>query len=481
MLQYFQDGANLLILALGMICIQKRRADLLIHLVAFGLSIGLFNTYRFGVLWSPVKVASTCCLLFVVLNSRILRQFCARKGQRDYLVLFSLSLICSLIVTIPLSDGVSGPDSGLRGTVLRPLVNAYHYVSFACIIVVAVAGLSDIRKTRSFFEFFIGLTVVESLIAWFQFALIRTGRPFVPIPRLDGKISKVAGFKLNNEFTHRLYAFAGEPKQLAAFLLPAVTTLLILAVLVNVRRGWARHVSQLLLLMFPVIVLTHSTAAIAAVVLSVLVTVALIGGRLTGTMIKYVFAVALILGVTFAFYSYSRNDSNRGGSFIEVLSDRSFKRLEAESSSRLELQTIRYMVNENPVSIPFGLGPGMYAFHMHSTFRDFVQQISSGWITLFADLGLCGVMCVFSACWYLVRHGGKLALAAHGGDVEHRFCLGASVAALIGAMAINIGTLSLPNLALFVGIGLAAIRAVEKSKQRVPLFERDVVRVAQNV
>lgn len=480
MLQYFQDGANLLILALGITCIYKRRADLLIHLVAFGLSIGLFNTYRFGMLWTPVKVASTCCLLFVVLNSRILRQFCAQKGQRDYLVMLGLCMICSLVVTIPLSDGVSGPETGLRGTVLRPLVNAYHYASFFCIVVVAVAGLNDMRKTRSFFEFFIGLSVVESLIAWFQFALVRTGRSFVPIPRLDGKISKVAGFNLNSEFTHRLYAFAGEPKQLAAFLLPAVTTLLILAVLVNVRKGWARYVNQLLLLMFPVIMLTHSTAAIVAVVLSVLATAPLIGARLRGATIKYVGAVTVIFLAVSAAYNYGREESSRGGSFVEVLRDRSVKRLEAESGTRLELRTIRYMINENPASIPFGLGPGMYAFHLHSTFRDFVQQISSGWITLFADLGLCGVLCVFSACWYLVRQGSTSALAGHG-DVEHRFCLGASVAALIGAVTINIGTLSLPNLALFVGIALAAIRSAEKSKRRVPLIERDLVRVAQNV
>lgn len=429
---------NGLFLLACVMCFVLKRKDWLLYLYVVTLALTGIVTFA-GTVWTPNKIVGLFCVAVVAVSGVPAGRF------RQYVSILLVAVMCSVASAYVWVPNVHLITWSLQGAMLRPIVQAYNYISAVCVFVM----LLDVSKRK---EVSLQLTAavfwvscLATLVAYIHFACIKIGLPFLPIPRFAGHESEVAAFAGSKGLVLRVYGLAGEPKQLATFLVPGF----LVQMFYFLQRGGA-YVSGYAALIgsfatLGVIYLTYSTGAYASMVVG-LAAVVWYAGRGSPEQLKRLFAFFAVCGLLALVVLAVNGEAVRNAA--EDFSLRFTKRLEDEGAERLEYKTIEYMFLERPETLAFGLGPGMYTYHGFGGYhaRAGVEPMTSLWVTVLADLGIVGISVVLLlvqrvisiAIWTQRRGGAKLVAAPLGG--------------LVGSVVIGISTGQISTLLFFAGL-----------------------------
>jgi hypothetical protein len=424
--------------------------------------------------WLPVKVVSVVIVLYVAFVDH--RWITPTRTYARLLGPTLVAIVLATCVSYLIEPKIADVGHGAQSRLLRPVVQAGSYVASLLVIPLALVGASKKRDLERLFAWYVYAAVGAALVAITQLVLLYTGRPFLPIFRMTGRDSEAATFQMGSDIVFRLYGFAGEPKQLAAFLLPACC--IVLAALKEPRSRrprWARV--DLLVLFTMVTVLTFSTAGLIALAIALPIVALHVGKMRSMAALRLAITVVALIGVSSRVFSYVTRDStatsvriaNSDPSFERAVYTRSVGRLADEIQTRDEYKALSYITNERPVGLLLGLGPGMYNFHlpwMH--WGAGISPIDSGWVVSLLDLGIIGTGLVIVWVVTALRRaltrmpsqtpGGRMPVA------ETSF----AAAGLIGSLCANAGTGTFSWICLFLGLLVASMRFRSAAPTTVP-------------
>ncbi|WP_164102737.1 O-antigen ligase family protein [Candidatus Laterigemmans baculatus] len=440
--------------ASALACLKRSPAALAVLVVA-AYGMGGFNTH-IGTAVSPEKVVTLASSGYLVFIDRSwiarLRHFSDEHVWYAVVGVFA-ALAAAYLLPFPQENVRS---HGLQSPALRPLVQTYSYLSYVSLYPLAILAFSRPINAWRFLKSYAWLARLQVIVALYQLS----GAPFIGINRL-GYSNSFAAFESGGEMIRRLYAFAGEPKALAVFLLPAIFISLssLAAPGQRSRRLWF-EVADLGLLVF-VFLFTFSTAGILALLAGGAYLLPSFSRSNSASTLRLVAVFALIMfGVVggSALWSESRD----GSSLLDALVGRSAVRLQDEAPDRLEARVLEYLFFEQPVGLFVGLGPGMYCFHLPGmTFAKGIVPINSGWVTVLADLGVVGLL-YFGLWIYRVTIGGSRRSFR---STSATYYIAVFQGAFVAAVFLHMGTGALPFIFLFGGALTACRRwPMPKSK-----------------
>ncbi|MCA9235968.1 MAG: hypothetical protein KDA44_10885 [Planctomycetales bacterium] len=438
---------NMAFFLTSMYAVVARKARLLISLLIWGMAFGNFCAYAGGLLWVPVKIVligvSLYCLVWSSTFARDLKRFVPIFTGAAVILLFSLTAMFLL------PPEVSVAASG--GQAFRPILHTYHYLSYLAVLPVCLAAFPNARSIALFLNQYLLACAFSSVVALGQLAAYALGLPFLPILRIGGRTSTVAAFSSDaGSKVLRLYALAGEPKQLAILLCPAVLACIVLAA--TGTPAERKRMRLLLVLIAPVFLMTFSTGAVFAALIAVAALAMMVGARMSKVATSIVLGlgvVAVVTALIVPFLMTSQVD------FFDLLHERTVGRIMAERHERFELMILSFLWEEKPAGLVAGLGPGMYAYHIPGVFGFGgmgVAQINSGWIQLIVDLGLIGTLSIVFAIAHLLSVSAAQLRAQTAGGERGRAIHACLIAGLIAAACVNLGTFSLYSLALWFGV-----------------------------
>lgn len=376
-----------------------RRPDWLLYLLPMALCFGGFNFYALGTVWFPVKIVSGFSLLYAFSDMRWVAGL-KRKGFGVWWLMLGwvgLATFMAYVVSAPYAPAES---ASLQSTALRPLVQAYSYISYLSLIPLwLLAAKRHLVLPRFYKAYAVAGCIAVAGSAW-QLASFATGREFMPILRMHGEHSSVAAFTTDDSLVYRLYAFSGEPKSLGVFMLPlAIAAIIRLGTSGSTKPVWWARI-PCTLAFIGVTLGTLSSAVIIGFVATLAVAAPLLGSRIRsmatigGLVVMGLLALPLVSGMLV---------QSGESSFWNLLMERSVGRLEMEHGERTETQALLYLFGENTLYLPLGVGLGMFNFHLPGMhWGAGTEPIDSGWVTWLMDLGLIGTI------WWAVIFGGLL-------------------------------------------------------------------------
>lgn len=385
----------------------KRRPALLALLLLVGLGLGNFGHYAAGTIWFPAKITTYVSLVYVAaVDLRWVTALKRGPGVLWWAVAGSVWL--AVVAAVVIGPGDAGAGGGLQGAVLRPIVQGVSYAAFLALLPLGWLVLQERSSIDRLMHGYFGAVAVVTGIAVVQFFVVRAGGTFLPILRPGtSHVSEVAAFSVGGAQIPRLYSVAGEPKALAIFLLPALFGQISL---LGTRRSegrpwWARPAFAVLVGV--VFLLTFSTAALIAFVLGTALLVLFVFPGVRASPLRTAGFGAVILAASLLVVPASTG----GGAASLGEEDLVARTLEARTVGQIdrvqrrELAGLRYVWEERPEALWFGLGPGMYNFHLPDLVHSQgVEPYDSGWVVLLLDLGLVGLS-LFAAliAWLLAR------------------------------------------------------------------------------
>jgi hypothetical protein len=444
--------AHLVVLAFagaGLISTLRGRADELLLQMVVALALGGFNVYALGTVWFPTKIVMSWALLLVLW--RLLTNRHTEPLSRPWFALWLLLtywvLVAGLlgfVIDAPLAHDLG---SGLRSVRMRPIVQTYTYLSMLALTPLAVMALRTEADLRRFWNTYAITAAASCGVALLQWLMLRAGLPFMPILRMTDHHSAVAAFQDAGTVVDRLYAFAGEPKALALFLLPislaAMSTMLQPQ---PVRPWWGHPVAATAFTL--VTILTYSSAALIGLAVGALLLLILIPWLAVRLERALVIALISIIGLSLvmAVLKIFHVDLH----IADLLYSRTVVRLDRELGERPEIAALRYLFTDRPELAPVGLGLGMFIYHIPGLlWGEGTSVIQSGWVTSLVDLGITGTMLVLIFCASAIV---SAALVVPGLPASRQGFATAAIAALIGAATMNLGWGVFMLLTLFVGV-----------------------------
>ncbi|UQN13141.1 hypothetical protein M3M30_04625 [Methylococcus capsulatus] len=428
----------------GGIATVMRRADWLFCLFLVSTGFGGFYIYA-GTIWQPYKVVGLWALSYILfLDQRWIKRLKGPEALLWWASLFWLLIACGLgyLIEAPIEE----TSLELQGKALRPLVQWYAYASALCLVPLAVLGLACRHARRRLFEVYVVTGAVVCLGGYVQWLSFRMGFEFMPIVRLNGE-TQIGAFAVGQQVVQRVNSFAGEPKGLGLFLMPLFwIALLGRTAPARERRWWASYWFAAAVGLL--IVLTYSTAALIAMVLSAFLMVVLLGSGMRRLLVPLGLLAAL--GAGFALLSPGAASD---GEFLETLRARTVDRLDESLGERLETEALDYMTEEKPYLLPSGLGIGMYSYHLPGLRHAWgVEPIDSGWVTWLLDIGLIGTFLLAGFFAVVFMRSLRRMPGADRGERAHIACI---LAALLAAACMNAGTGAILQMMLWTGAALA--------------------------
>ena len=433
------------------------RADWLVWLLVAGLSLGNFNWYA-GTIIDPPKIVTAFGLVYLALNwGETTGRVRASGGSIIY--------ACSLFVGVSIAAAflIQRPDipvrsSGLQSVALRPFVQAYSYCSFLGVFLLVLTALTDKRKISLFCDVYVGCALCSSAVAAVQLLMLQSGREFMPIMRWNATHSEMAAFAASGTLVPRLYAFAGEPKNLAAIALPAVFMVLTALATEGWRPWWARW--WVLGVVSSAFLFTFSTAAFISFALGLALLVPVAGSEGAWKLMS-LYAIVLLLcasaiAIDHVLVSRARRDATTTRpSLVEILYARVVGRVAEEGNDTPEHEGLEYLFEEEPIGLLAGLGPGMFAFHTDRTWDKGIDPIVSGWVSMLVDLGIAGTGLWLIWLWGICRRNLLWIRATRGRD-DFSGTGVVLLASLGGAICLNAGILAHLFICMFAGVLEAA-------------------------
>jgi hypothetical protein len=444
-------------MVIGAWALIRGRPDWLLWQLLFALTVGGFNWYM-GTILLPAKIIMIFGIIYLILHPGR----CLEAIESAEKPLFWASLGCFTLSTLvgPLIDPpyVLVESTGLQGRSLRPFVQLYAYISAFAAFPLALIAL---RSKESVLRFcgWIGFALAASLVGAFQLALTTAGGQFMPILRWNAEHSEAAAFNIAGHAVHRVYAFAGEPKHLAVFLMPALFMLLIsLSTQSDSKKPWWSR-WWILALLGTVFIFTFSSAALIALACGLFFLGYLV--RLRGTQAFATLAaiiVALFLVVSFVgFLTEKKSSASIAESvpgIVQLIHERTVARLMESGDQLNEIEALQYFARSSALAMGFGLGPGMYVFHLNKVWDSGVgvDSIDSGWVAMLMDIGLVGVGVVLALFYGIWRSNLRVLRTSSGLSVGEHSLYTACLSSFIAAVFLNMGIPALVYVCLMAGV-----------------------------
>jgi hypothetical protein len=443
--------------AAGAFALLRGRPDWLLWQLLAGMNLGGFNWYV-GTLIEPAKITMAIGLVYLALHSSKWASRVTATGNSiiyGCFVLVGVSVGMAFLIPVP---NIPVQSSGFQSLALRPLVQAYTYCSVLASSLLVLSALTNKRKIVLFCDVYIGCALFSSVVAVVQFAMLQSGRGFMPILRWNAEHSEMAAFSANETLVTRLYAFAGEPKHLAAFLLPAVFMVLTSLVVEGWRPWWARW--WVLAVVSFAFLFTFSTAALISFAVGFVFLMRVVGhggvGKLVSLGAISFLVCALALAVDHELASRSRiGHIKTRPSLGEVIYERAVGRVSEQGENISEYSSLKYIFNQKPVGLLAGLGPGMYVFHLDKTWEKGIEPVVSGWISMLLDLGIAGTG-LFLLWLYGVWRQSLDWVTASRGLSEMSPVIIVCLAGFVGAIFVNAGILANLHICILAGVLEAA-------------------------
>ncbi len=456
---------------LALIC---GRPDWLLWQLVAAMALGGFNWYWGGTVVFPIKLTMGFGLLYLIFHADTWSWIVDTTGNGIlWLCVGSVAVSVAMAYLIPTPD-IAVLSSGAQSRNLRPLVQVYTYITTLGIFPLALTALNSKQKLLRFCGCYMAMALFSGVVGVVQLVMVHTGHEFMPILRWNGEHSEIAAFSAGENVVQRLYALAGEPKTLSAFLLPALFMLLASLSSGNAgRRPWWSS-WWILAVISVTFVFTFSTAALISFAVGLVFLGRVITLRGTGALIPFalfvLILVAAVQGASRLTKLETQNDSGEiQTGMVEVLYERVIGRLFESDESIHEVRALNYLFKQKPEALFAGLGPGMYVFHLGGTWDKGVDPIDSGWVVLFMDLGILGVV-LFLVWLYRVWSQSVAFIRNHSSQDAELFSIEViSLASFTAAVFLNAGISALPLICMFAAV-LEAVK-LQSYRQRVPSRE----------
>lgn len=442
---------------IGVWAVVKGRPDWLLWQYVLGLTLAGFNWYM-GTLVTPNKITMGFALVYLLFKYDTWMTL-LRTTRNSHFILCFVALIASLVAAylIEPTDQLI-ESSGFQGTALRPLVQLYAYLTTIALFPLTLLALNTVNRLQRFCSWFVGVGLFASLVGLYHLIMIHAGREFMPILRWNAAHSQAAAFVADGVLVQRIYGFAGEPKQLAVYLMPAL--FLVLAGRVTQVAGgpspwWSSW--WVMAVLGVALVFCFSTAAFIALPIGFFIlgrVVALRGLKALGFLsITLLLLFLMIQGVARFASVGTRQAILSGTGFGKVLYERVIGRLSEEGDRRYEMEAWEFLTRRKPEGFLAGLGPGMYVFHLQKTWDKGVEPIDSGWVVLVLDTGLLGLS-LFGVWLYTSWNRTKNSLKSNvdSGRTQVRAAQVVCMAGLVASCCANLGIPALPFVVLFCSV-----------------------------
>lgn len=374
---------NGILLLISVYFVVINKPILLLPTLFIAMGLHGFN-FLLGTIWFPFKIVNIVIFLYTFtkiptskINSPIFQKF---------FLAFFISILPAFL-NIPDNEVNTGI---LQSPAIRPIIQIYTYIStFSLIVFIPYVINSDIKFLKVD-KYYMRISELIIIIGLVHFIFIRLGLNFIPIIRAVGEQSDVAKFSASGIIMNRIYGFTGEPKTLGTMLLPYFFISLYKLTNNIINRNKKYHSIFLFLSLF-VIIQTYSSSALIAVFFSLTI------GFLFGfykinnpLIIKPIFIVLIFILIGNSLIKDQKYE--RDISYLDFLYERSFGRVEEEIDERTEMLLISDLIENQPLFV-MGYGPGMYVFALPGlVFGRGVNKIDSGWLTIFFDLGIIGII-----------------------------------------------------------------------------------------
>lgn len=451
-------GVLLIFTCLGGVAFLSRRPDWLLMLITIGLAFTGFNSYFASTVWTPTKIITAFGFIYILfLDNSWIKEI--KQSKNGILWILFWSLLASIFLSYIIEpEGFQVYDNNLQGRTMRPLVQGYAYFSKLSIFPLALLALKSRRDIESFFNIYIWTALLASFVGLYQLYVLQTGGTFMPILRAFGEDNQEAAFFVAGLRLQRLYAFAGEPKILAVFLLPAIFAILsAMTIKVPVHKPKWANLWILLIITF-VYIFTFSTAGMLALVLGLLFIGAIFSMVQPTAITKIVFVSIIVFFSLQSMFTFLVQDNSAGqpssSQFADIFYERSVGRTTDELETRYETIALDYIWNDKYSALLLGLGPGMYNFHIEELhYGRGVQQINSGWVVLLLDTGIVG--CCTVLAWLAIIVQRALQMTTFWSltfEWKAFLMITPAIASLIGASFINLGVGAFDSVILFAGV-----------------------------
>ena len=461
MLAQIATAINVAALVAGVFCILSRRSEWLLALLIAGTGLAGFKIPFLGIIWSPDKVILLCCLVGVLTNTTMQQQMVSPRAFGNFAVVVLLVMAWGLVSAILFEAPIDTAGVGLQSKFWRPIVQTYHYATYCCAFVLTASTLCTLPRISRFINRYLAVVIASAVVGYVQLAAYGLGLPFLPIQRGYSESESAVFTNVAGEATYRLYGVAGEPKNLAALLLPVIVALLVILATRCPRPGLLKWAGAWVLLITPVFFLTFSTAALLAFALA-------IGGLMLvstqlkrSPLIQYFFVLGLLSPAALLAASAAGIDLGQGSevSYARILFDRTIGRITREGADVPEGRVLFHLLNTQPDSFVTGLGPGMYVFHVPGMIGALgVQPVRSGWLVLLFDYGLIGVAAIAIAVYVLIRRAARKCRAMSTQNQLHYALQIVAMGGLLGAACMTAGVATWTSLSLFGGLAWASSR-----------------------
>lgn len=374
---------NLLLFILSLYYLMRNRPMLLLPTLFVGMSLHGFN-FLLGTLWFPFKIINIIIFLYVLI--KILPTNIDKTTFRSFTIIFFISFINALL-NLP----EKGFNTGLlQGPLLRPVIQLYTYFSTFSLILFMPYLIRNKYRLFRLDKYYMRISEIIVIIGVVHFIFLKLNIPFMPILRSSGENSEIARFGAKGVIMDRIYGFTGEPKTLGTILLPYlfISFFKLLKGLINKSRNY--HIIMIVLSLF-VIVQTYSSSVLIGLSIAFVL----------GFILKFIsYKEPLIIRSFFvlAFLFLLGNELIDQGdrfqkvSYFDFLVERSVGRVENELDERTEVLVLQSLIDNSTIPV-MGFGPGMYVFASEGLVHgNGVNRIDSGWVTIFTDLGILGII-----------------------------------------------------------------------------------------
>jgi hypothetical protein len=449
-------------IVLGGWALVRGRPDWLLWQLLLALTMGGFNWYV-GTILLPGKVIMVFGILYLILHPVRCADAIQSAGRPLFWVCIGCLVVSTLVGILIEPPDVLVESTGLQTRALRPFVQLYSYIAAFAAFPLALISFRSKERVIRFCGWYIGLAVAASLVAVFQLALTAMGGQFMPILRWNSEHSEVAAFNIAGHAVNRVYAFAGEPKHLAVFLMPALFMLLVsLSTRSDSQKPWWSR-WWILALLGTAFIFTFSSAALIALAAGLFFLGYLV--RLRGTQaIASMAGIVVAMFLVVSFVGFLTEKKSSGSSWesapgiVQLIHERTVARLVESGDQLIETEALKYFVNGSLVAMGFGLGPGMYVFHLNKVWESGVgvDSIDSGWVAMLMDIGLIGTGVVLTLLYGIWRSNLAVLRTSSGLTIGEHSLYSACLSSFIAAVFLNMGIPALVYVCLMAGVLEAA-------------------------
>ena len=426
---------NFFLFALSLYYLTKRKPILLLPTLFVGMGLHGFN-FLLGTIWFPFKIVNIVIFLFVII--KLLPQNIDKTTYKSFAIVFFISLINALF-NLPDKSFSTGI---LQGPLLRPIIQLYTYFSTFSLIIFMPYIIKNKYALFKVDKYYMRISELIILVGIIHFIFLKLGLSFMPILRSSGENNEVAKFGAKGIIMQRIYGFTGEPKTLGTILLPYffISFYKLLRGIPN--KSYFYQISMIVSALF-VIVQTYSSAALIGLFVTFVLGFALKFYSFNEHKIirSFFFLVMLfLLGNVFI----DRGNRFQNISYFDFLQSRTVGRLEDEIDERSEVLVLESLLTEAALPV-MGFGPGMYVFHSPNlVFSSGINKIDSGWVTIFVDLGIIGVLFYLLVIIKVIFNRNKI-------DIEYKNIYSAYLLGFISVAAGMLGNNEVILFPLFLG------------------------------